>query len=248
MTLDAWEAALREGAAALGIALTEPAVAAWRQHCELLAAYSARAGLTAISDPAEVAIKHVLDSLSGLLVRDIRPGEQVADVGPGGGFPGLVLAAARPQARYTLIEANRRRAAFLAQAARELGLSQVTVVAARAEEAGQDPRHREQYHLVVSRAVAPLPVLLELCLPLARVGGQALAYKGPEAEVEVTRSAAALAALGGRVAEAMPLALPRGMGERRLVLVAKERPTPAQYPRRPGTPAKRPLCPRDTRG
>lgn len=248
MTFDAWEAALREGAGALGIALPETAVAAWRRQCELLAAHSPRAGLTAISDPAEVAIKHVLDSLAGLLVRDILRDERVADVGPGGGFPGLVLAAARPQARYALVEANRRRAAFLAQAARELGLPQVMVVAARAEEVGQDPRHRERYHLVVSRAVAPLPVLLELCLPLVRLGGQALAYKGPEAEAELARSAAALAALGGRVAEVRPLALPRGMGERRLVLVAKERPTPARYPRRPGMPAKRPIGPRDTQG
>jgi len=168
-------------------------------------------------------------------------------VGAGGGFPGVVLAVARPAACYTLIEANRKRAAFLSDLIQTLGLPQVSVIAARAEEVGQRPEHRERYDLVVSRAVAPLPVLLEYCLPLARVGGEALAYKGREVEAEIGESAAALAKLGGRIAQLRRLSLPQDMGERVLVLVEKLWPTPPPYPRRPGAARRRPLGGRERR-
>jgi len=231
---------LLDGAAQLGLALP-PRTTAFGKHFELLLRHNPRAGLTTITDPVEVAVKHFLDSLSGLLARDIQAGERVADVGSGGGFPGAVLAVARPEARYTLIESSRRRVAFLRELLPALGLANAEVVAARAEQIGRDTAHRERYDLVVSRAVAPLRVLLEYCLPLARVGGQALAYKGPEAEDEIAGSAAALEALGGRVQGLRHLRLPQDMGERILVLVEKTTPTPERYPRRSGIPAKRPL-------
>jgi len=239
--LERWQRALLEGAAELGIGVPAESVAAFRTHFELLLLRNPRAGLTTIADPVEIAIKHFVDSLAGLLVREIRDGERVADVGSGGGFPGLVLAASRPNAQYTLIESNQRRAAFLRELATALSLKGAAVIAQRAEQVGRDADHRGSYDLVLSRAVAPLPVMLEYCLPLAIVGGDVLAYRGPEGESEVAASAAALSAMGGSIKEVRRLSLPQRMGERVLVLIEKTAPTPDRYPRRPGIPAKRPL-------
>jgi len=236
-----WHRALLDGAAGLGISIPPECADAFRTHFEMLVLHNPRAGLTSITDPVEIAIKHFLDSLAGLLVRGIRAGERVADVGSGGGFPGAVFAVARPQARYTLIESNQRRAAFLRALVDALALKNTAVIGERAERVGRDPDHRGSYDLVLSRAVAPLPVVLEYCLPLAVAGGHVLSYKGPEAENEVTESADALSALGGRVTELRRLSLPQRMGERVLVLIQKVSPTPDRYPRGPGTPAKRPL-------
>jgi len=236
-----WQSTLLRGAAEFGLAPTPEEMEAYRTHLELLLSHNRRAGLTSITDPAEIAIKHFLDSLTGLLLHDIAAGERVADLGSGGGFPGLVLAVARPHASYLLVERTKKRAAFLQEAAGALGLNHVEVLSARAEEAGRDPLRRETYHLVLGRAVAPLPVLLEYGLPLARVGGHLLAYKGPDVEPELARSQTALDALGGRLAATRSLSLPQQMGERVLVLVEKTAPTPPRYPRRPRLPPKRPL-------
>ncbi len=225
----------------LGLEISEQQLSAHCLHFELLLSHRDRAGLTSLKDPREIAIKHFLDSLACLLLRDIKTSECVADVGSGAGFPGLVLAAARPLASYTLIEANRKRAAFLREAASTLAFPQVIVLPERAEEIGHRKEHREVYDLVLSRAVAPLPTLLEYCLPLVKPGAQFLAQKGPDAPQEIKESAQALEALGGRVARLHSLSLPLTMGERMLVLVEKTEPTPERYPRRPGRPSKSPL-------
>ena len=232
---------LSDGANDLGIAVTTAQIELLSQHCALVLAQRLRAGLTAIADPVPAAIKHYLDCLAALLIRDIRPGDRVADVGSGAGFPGLVLAIARPEAAYTLIESNRRRGAFLEGCVRALGLPHVCIVAERAETVGRDPAHREAYDLAVSRALAPTPVLLECCLPLVRVGGDCVALKGPAGQIELSRSQRALEVLGGEVGAIRALSLPHGMGDRLLVRVTTRRETPARYPRRPGAPAKRPL-------
>jgi 16S rRNA (guanine527-N7)-methyltransferase len=239
--LESWEDVVREGAAALGIEVSDDNLAAYRTHLELLLQHNARAGLTSITDPADIAIKHFVDSLTCLLAREIAPGDCVADVGSGAGFPGLVLAVARPHAQYTLIESNRKRADFLREAISALSLSDVTVLAERAEHVGRLTAHRESYDLAVSRAVAPLPVLLEQCLPLVSLTQRLIAQKGPSGEEEVERSSTALDVLGGRVVEVRRVALPGGKGTRALVVVEKVAPTPDRYPRRPGIPSKRPL-------
>jgi len=240
-TEDAFSRALLTGAAALGLALPEADLAAYRAHFARLLEHNPRAGLTSLTDPVEIAVKHYLDSLTCLLVRDLAPNEEIADLGSGGGFPGMVLAIARPEARFTLVDSSAKRTAFLRAAAEALHLPNATVVTARAEEVGQDPDHRERYDVVISRAVAPLPVLLEYCLPLARVGGQVIAMKGPDVADELTASAQALRTLGGRLAATHRLELPQGLGARTLLLIDKANPTPSRYPRRPGAPAKRPL-------
>ena len=241
ISADEWGRLLLEGAAELGLAVSEAELAAYREHFALLLECNERAGLTAITDPASAAIKHFVDSLTCLLVRDITPGERVADVGSGAGFPGLVLAVARPAASYLLIESVRRRAEFLAVVKERLGLGNVTVLTVRAEDVGRDAAHRERCDVAVGRAVGSLPVMLEYCLPLVRVGGAVIVQKGREVQKELERASRALEVLGGRVSETRRLCLPNRMGQRVLILIEKVAHTPPRYPRRAGLPAKRPL-------
>jgi 16S rRNA (guanine527-N7)-methyltransferase len=163
---------------------------------------------------------------------------RLADVGSGGGLPGLALKLARPDLRVTLIDSDQGKAAFLVQAAARLGLSDVEVVGRPAEEVGQDPRYRESFDLAVARALAPMPVLAELCLPLVRVGGRLLAQKtGKE---DVSRATHAFEVLGGTL-DTVAAAHSEARAEGTVVVVRKVAATPAGYPRRPGVPRRRPL-------
>jgi 16S rRNA (guanine527-N7)-methyltransferase len=186
-----------------------------------------------VSRPADELIE---DSL--VLLEHLGEGEKVVDVGSGGGLPGLPLKIALPRLDMTLIEADQTKAAFLVSACSALGLRGVEVVARRAEEVGQDPRYRESFDVAVARALAPMPVLVELCLPLIRVGGRLLAQKTETEDLDGARRA--IDVLGGALnsAIAAPSAA-RSAGT--VVIIDKLRPTPRGYPRRPGIPARKPL-------
>ena len=189
-------------------------------------------GLVARPDPALVE-----DSL--VLVPHLEGVARLIDVGSGGGLPGLALKIARPDLRLTLLEANRRKVAFLVHACARLGLSEVDVVAARAEDAGHDAALRERFDAATARAVAALPILAELCLPFVRVGGRLLAMKA-DAAAEARAAVGALERLGGRLEAVVDApSAARSLGQ--VVVVAKVAPTPAEFPRRAGVPARRPL-------
>jgi 16S rRNA (guanine527-N7)-methyltransferase len=188
-------------------------------------------GLVARPDPALIE-----DCL--VLLEHLGDARRVVDVGSGAGLPGLPLKIARPDLELTLIEADQDKAAFLVHACARLGLDGVEVVAGRAEEAGHDPRLREAFDVAVARALAPMPVLAELCLGLVRVGGRLLAQKtgseDPDAAIH------AIDVMGGVIAavHASPSAARRAGT---VVVIDKIRPTPAIYPRRPGMPNRKPL-------
>jgi 16S rRNA (guanine527-N7)-methyltransferase len=173
-----------------------------------------------------------------VLVEHLGDARTVVDVGSGGGLPGIPLKIARPDLEMTLIEADQAKAAFLVQACAELGLEGVEVVARRAEEVGHDPRYREAFDVAVARALAPMPVLAELCLSLVRVGGRLLAQKTEGEDLDVAHQAIEL--MGGALGavHASPSAA-RTSGT--VVVIDKVRPTPAAYPRRPGVPNRKPL-------
>jgi 16S rRNA (guanine527-N7)-methyltransferase len=185
------------------------------------------------SRPAEELID---DSL--VLLNHLGEAHRVVDVGSGGGLPGLPLKIARPSLNVTLVEADQDKAAFLVRACAVLGLHDVEVVARRAEEVGQDPHYRESFDVAVARALAPMPVLAELCLPLGQVGGRLLAQKTKTEDVNAARPA--IEAMGGmlKAVVAAPSAT-RGAGT--VVIVDKVRSTPPAYPRRPGVPGRKPL-------
>jgi 16S rRNA (guanine527-N7)-methyltransferase len=173
-----------------------------------------------------------------VLVDHLGDARKVVDVGSGGGLPGLPLKIARPDLELTLIEADQDKAAFLVHACAQLGLEGVEVVARRAEDAGHDPRLREQFDLAVARALAPLPVLAELCLGLVRVGGRLLAQK-TESE-GTSEGERAIEIMGGALVEVR--STPSGARDAgTVVVIEKIRPTPDAYPRRAGVPNRKPL-------
>lgn len=200
-------------------------------------------GLTSVSDPAEVDRRHIGESL--VLLEALEEAGALAspaiDIGSGGGLPGIPIKIARPDLELTLLETTAKKAAFLRRAVERLGLTGVAILNARAEEAGRDPAHRQAYGLALARAVAPLPVLVELALPLLRVGGALASPKGSRAADEAESARHALAECGGEVADVRRLELPWQGTAPTLVIVRKVAPTPEKYPRKPGTPARRPL-------
>ncbi|OGO08581.1 MAG: 16S rRNA (guanine(527)-N(7))-methyltransferase RsmG, partial [Chloroflexi bacterium RBG_13_60_9] len=182
-----------------GITLTENQIRDFGRFEEILLDWNRRFNLTAITGREDIRTKHFLDSLSCLKAMPLRPGMRVIDIGTGAGFPGIPLKLAAPDIRLTLVESIRKKADFCRHAAAELQLREVTVLNARAEDVGQDPAHREQYHWAVARAVADLCVLAEYLLPLVKVGGCALAQKGENGPAEAHAAAGALRLLGGAV-------------------------------------------------
>ena len=226
------------------ISLKQEQLDALRRYQRYLVDWNERFNLTAITDDIGIQTRHFLDSISCLLA--LEPGERyggkrVIDVGTGAGFPGIPLKIMCPAIKLTLLEATAKKVQFLEHLVEALELQDVAVIHGRAEDLGQDPQHREQYHWALARAVADLPVLIEYLLPLVQVSGRVLAQKGESAPAEAQRSAWALSQLGGRLRRLIPVDL-RGITETRyLVLVDKVATTPEKYPRRSGMPSKRPL-------
>lgn len=240
MDREAWPGVLETEARKAGIPLSPEQVEAFETFRAELLAWNERINLTSITGDQEFAVKHLLDSMMCLRVAQLGCGRSVVDVGSGGGFPGIPLAIAAPGTRVCLLESVGKKAEFLRHAVGVLGLD-AEVLCMRAEEAGGEKGLREQFDVVVSRAVAEARVLAEYCLPLCRVGGLFIAMKGPEVSCEVAAAGRAVERLGGTVRAVVPYELPFGMGGRTLVVVDKVRHTPREYPRRPGVAAKKPL-------
>jgi 16S rRNA (guanine527-N7)-methyltransferase len=205
----------------------------------LLLDANARLNLTRVVEPTAVARLHLLDSVAALPMMDRFGAARAVDLGTGGGVPGVLLAMARPEMRWLLVDSVRKKADAVARIVAELGLDNVEVATDRAEVLGRS--QRESSDLVTARALAPLPVLVEYALPLLRVGGSLLAWKGPLSGDELRAGAAAARELGGGEPEVVPAGVD-ALGDHRFVMVPKERPTPDRYPRRPGEPGRRPLA------
>lgn len=197
--------------------------------------------LTAIRDAEGVRAKHFLDAFSCSLAWKDRPPLSLVDVGTGAGLPGIPLKILYPQMKLTLVESVGKKANFCRHAVGTLGLENVEVAQARAEDLGRMPEHRERYQWAVARAVAGLPVLAEYLLPLVQVGGSVLAQKGESGRAEAHAAEKALRLLGGRLRQVVPVTLPGVADERCLVIIDKHAATPPKYPRRAGLPAKEPL-------
>lgn len=198
--------------------------------------------LTAITDFEEVQTKHFIDSLTIATVMQRPPGGmRVIDVGSGAGLPGIPLKIVFPDIELVLVDSVGKKTAFLRHIVDRLGLKKVEIVNGRAEDIAHDPRYRSWAQLALGRAVARLPVLLELTLPFCAIGGKVVAQKKGEVYLEVEDAANAIDMLGGRLKEVKALD-PALVGDQRyLIVVEKIRDTASVYPRRAGLPAKRPL-------
>lgn len=226
-------------ARALGVPVTSPVAERLSLHWDLVREAGERMNLTRVA-PEDAWVDHVLDSLALLSDPRFPDSGQLVDVGSGAGYPGLALAIARPGLRVTLLESNGRRAQFLAGAVAQLGLAtQCRVVQARAEEVARG-RGREAFPVLVARALAPLPVLLELTLPMVAVGGVALLCGGPRMAAALPRCTSAARRLGGEPVW-VPVALPDR--HRGWVRVEKRRHTPGVFPRNYGVMRRQPLAP-----
>ena len=242
---------LRAGAAELGLTLTSEQIAAFRTYSRELLEWNQRINLTAITDEREVETRHFLDSLTCLLALAPRHADgtldpdavsgSAVDVGAGAGFPGLPLAIVCPGLRVTLIESVGKKGRFLEHTVAALGLANATVVVGRAEDLARHPRQRDRHDYALARALAPLPVLLEYCLPFLRPGGLLVAPKKGDVDDELRAAQPAVRALHGRWLPPLPVNISLLPDGRLLIVVEKAGPTPPMFPRRAGLPAKQPL-------
>jgi 16S rRNA (guanine527-N7)-methyltransferase len=236
----AYDTALDAGLTALSLTLSATARAAIDGHTRLLLAWTTAINLTAIRDPAAVALAHIVDSLSAVAVLHERGIDRYVDLGSGGGYPGLPIAAALPAARALLLEPIAKKTAFLAVAAAATGLADsVEAAPVRAEALAGDPRHRGRWPAVTARAVANLADLVELGFPLLAPGGCLIAWKRGDLGPELAAVARAMAGLGGGWLDVKPIDVP-GLEGHRLVIVTSRGPVPAPYPRDPGARKRRP--------
>ena len=224
-----------------GISLSAEQVQQFETYMSLLGEWNERINLTTIVDREDVLIRHFIDSLSVLTLYQPQAHDRLIDVGTGAGLPGIPLAIVHPELSITLMDATGKKVQFLEAVKEALGLQQIVVVQSRAEEGGQDIFFREEFDVVVARALARLPVLLEYLLPFAKVGGVCIAMKGENPQEELADSTLALRTLGGQLEELVRFDLPIVNITHHLIRFRKTNLTPAKYPRRPGMPTRKPL-------
>lgn len=223
----------------IDVELSEKQLEQFRIYYEMLVEKNKVMNLTGITEWEEVLEKHFLDSISLIRVYNIRQNISVIDMGTGAGFPGVPLKIAFPELRVTLADSLNKRVLFLQEVIDALELKDIEAIHGRAEDLAKDKRYREQYDLSVSRAVANLSTLTEYCLPFVKIGGQFVSYKSGEVDAEVAESKSAVFLLGGKVKEVVKFEL--GESGRSFIVIDKVNGTPKTYPRKAGTPSKKPL-------
>jgi 16S rRNA (guanine527-N7)-methyltransferase len=235
---------LKSGSEKLGILLTPIQIEQFEVYYRELVDWNKRINLTSITDYEEVQIKHFLDSLTLTAAIDLKDGGKrlkLIDVGTGAGLPGIPLKIVFNGISLTLLEATVKKTKFLEHIIEKLTLENVDVIAERAEIAAHNARYREQFDVVISRAVATLPALTELMLPFCRISGTCIAQKKGDIEGEVEQAEKAITVMGGKLREVKFVELKEFDDNRCLVIVDKIQSTPVLYPRRPGMPEKRPI-------
>lgn len=234
------EVVLSEALKNLGLTPDEQKKELLLNYCSLLLAGLKKQRLTGEYSIEDLINRQIYDCLFPITRLSFKNGTRIVDLGSGGGLPGIPLAICLPECKLLLLDANQKKATFLEETARSLGLENVNILRERAEYYGRDPACRERFDYVLSKAVAKAAVLAELALPLLLPGGKAVFYKGPRGEQEMSEAAKALTLCGGKLTDHYDYTLPTGE-KRTIYLVEKVASTPAQYPRSTGKPARRPI-------
>ena len=231
---------LKKSLEKIGIEITDEQKEQFDIYHKLLEEWNKVMNLTGITEYEEVVEKHYVDSLSIVKVMNMNHVDTVIDVGTGAGFPGLPIAISS-KAEVTLLDSLNKRVNFLNSISTELELKNVNTVHGRAEEMGANQKYREKYDIAVSRAVAPMNVLVEYLLPFVKIGGICICMKGPKADEELKEAKRAIKLLGGEIVKQEKLKLDNEKMERNLIIIKKVSTTAKKYPRKPGMPAKQPL-------
>ena len=233
---------LKYGSEELGLHLNTGQLEQFEIYYKELIVWNRKMNLTSITDYEEVQVKHFLDSLTvTLAMRAPFKSVNAIDIGTGAGLPGVPLKIIKPDISLVLLEATGKKARFLNHLVTALALEDVEIAVGRAEEVAHDIQYRENFDIVLSRAVASLPTLVELTLPFCAVGGSLIAQKKGDIQKEVEQSNEAINKMGGYLREIKPVGLEALNDSRYLIVIDKVNPTPEKYPRRPGIPAKRPI-------
>ncbi len=232
---------LEEGFRKLNISYNNNCLERFEKYKDILKEWNKKINITAIENDEEIYIKHFLDSVVLLDKNNIDEKKKIIDVGTGGGFPGIPLKILNNNYKVTLLDSLRKRIDFLKVVINELKLEDVTLIHGRAEDFGQNESYRERYDICVSRAVAPLNILAEYCLPFVRVGGYFAAYKSESISEEILNSQNAITKLGGRIKEIKEIKVPGTEIIRKIVIIEKTEKTEKVYPRKAGKPSKEPL-------
>lgn len=230
----------------LGIAITEKQAAQLEAYQNGILVWNQKVNITAITDRSGFLYRHYIDSLSLLAVRQLQAGEEILDVGTGGGFPGIPLAILMPQVEFFLLDSLAKRLKIIDGLCKECEIGNVHLLHGRAEDYGRDPLYRSRFSVCVSRAVAPYAVLAEYCLPFLKVGGSFYSFKSAGAEKEVREAKKALLLLKGEIKAVygpgeLHLSDFSSLSAHLLIEARKIKETPTHYPRQAGTPSKKPL-------
>lgn len=223
----------------LGIDITSQQAERFYLYTNMLLEWNEKINLTAITELDEIIQKHFIDSLT--INKYIKESASIIDVGTGAGFPGIPLKIVREDISVTLLDALNKRINFLNEVIEQNELTNIETIHARAEEAGKNKALRESFDIATSRAVAPLNVLVEYLLPLVKIGGKCICMKGSNAKEEIENSRKAISILGGKIEKIEELELPNSDIKRTIIVIKKEKNTPAKYPRKAGTPSKMPI-------
>lgn len=232
---------LKKGIEELGITTNDEMLNNLKIYREILVEWNQVMNLTGIEDEKEVYIKHFLDSISAVKNGYIKDGMSIIDVGTGAGFPGMPLRICLENLKVTLLDSLNKRINFLQEVAKNVGIDDIEYIHGRAEDFGKDEQYREQYDIATARAVAGLPVLMEFCVPFVKVGGYFVCLKGPNANLELEESKAAMEALGVEFIEKINVDLPDSELNHNILVFKKIKNTPEKYPRKAGKPAKSPI-------
>lgn len=235
-------------AEAMGISLEKRQVCQFYDYYKLLIEWNEKINLTSITEFEDVFIKHFIDSISFVKAFDSFEncknecnGKSLCDVGTGAGFPGIPVKILLPELKVTLFDSLDKRINFLREVIDKLELKDIEAIHGRVEDLSRDEKYRESFDMATARAVANLPVLLEYTLPFVKVGGKLISFKSEKASDEINMSSNALNVLGGEINRSIDFYLPETDLHRVIIIADKKNETPTKYPRKAGTPSKKPL-------
>ena len=223
----------------LGVRFSVEQIEQFYKYMNLLIEWNEKMNLTAITEPKEIILKHFIDSIT--ILKYIDDNSKLVDAGTGAGFPGVPLSIMNPTLKITLVDSLNKRLIFLQEVVKELNLKNIEIVHARAEEFGQNKNYREKFDIATSRAVANLATLSEYLVPLVKIGGKIISMKASNAKEEINDAQKAIEVLGGKIEKIEEFDLPESDIGRTIIIIDKNKCTPAIYPRKAGTPAKEPI-------